>query len=183
MQTQNRPPCRSSKASRGVLLIEILVALAIVAVLGCLVLPAFQQMLREYRLRVAAQDLSSQIAWTRSEALRRSGRVTLRFTPLSDCPNGLPAGAKYCGWRIYQEADGQLLHQHLLPRGIHISEVNSAGGDDVNFTGSDMDAIPGLGIKSFVLSAEGASGDRASRILCMSSGGRVRIAAAGECKA
>lgn len=62
---------------RGVSLIEVLVAIAIAAILGGLAAPPFLESLARNRLDGAVSVLANDLQFTRSEAIRRRTNVTL----------------------------------------------------------------------------------------------------------
>jgi type IV fimbrial biogenesis protein FimT len=71
------PAARTCKGGQGFTLIELVVALAVVAILAAVGLPAMQQMLNAYRLNSQAEELASTFQLARSEALRRATPVTV----------------------------------------------------------------------------------------------------------
>lgn len=64
-------------ASRGLTLVELMLVLAVAALLLAVGAPSFASMLREHRLTVFANELHAAIWLARSEAIRRGHRVTL----------------------------------------------------------------------------------------------------------
>ncbi|WP_426111277.1 GspH/FimT family pseudopilin [Massilia sp. PWRC2] len=70
--------CRRRAA--GLTLVELLVVLAIAAILLSLALPALGGMLRSYQLRLAATDFMGAVELTRSQALALGQRVMLAPT-------------------------------------------------------------------------------------------------------
>jgi len=96
------------KYSRGFTLVELMVTLAVLAILATLAIPSFQEVIRSSRLSTAANDLSSAMALARSEAVRRGARVTLcRSSTYSEalpvCDTG--SGSWSDGWVLFVNAD------------------------------------------------------------------------------
>lgn len=84
----------------GFTLLELLVTLAIVAIIASLAAPAFQNMIATQRVRSAANDLVVTLNFARSEAVKR--RATVLVTP---------AGATYAkGWDV--ELAGADIRKH-----------------------------------------------------------------------
>ncbi|WP_229448220.1 GspH/FimT family pseudopilin [Massilia sp. CF038] len=84
---------------RGFSLLELLIALAIGAVLIALALPAIRDLLLRYQLKAAVGDLVSAIDLTRSQAIARADRVLM--VPLD------AAGKNWGGgWVVFVDADG-----------------------------------------------------------------------------
>lgn len=66
-------------SSKGVTLIELMVTIAVLAVLLTLAAPSFGDFFQRYRLRGAADDVVSLIAISRAEAITRNRDVAIRF--------------------------------------------------------------------------------------------------------
>ena len=61
--------------SAGFTLIELMIAIALLAVLVSVGLPSFKQMMRNYEVRVAAESVSNGLQRARAEAVARNSRV------------------------------------------------------------------------------------------------------------
>ena len=74
-------PFRSSGLRRqaGFTLIEALIVMTIMTVLVSVALPSFSDFTREQRIRAASFDLVSDLMLARSEAIKRSGTVSLNL--------------------------------------------------------------------------------------------------------
>lgn len=59
----------------GVTLVELVIAMAILAILATLALPSFQTMIENQRLRAAAESMLNGLQLARAEAIRRNARV------------------------------------------------------------------------------------------------------------
>ena len=114
--------CPLCKRAGGFSLPELVVVLAIAAILAALALPNMGAVLRAQRLKVAVNDLFGSIGMTRALALARNGRV--QMVPRD------PLGADWArGWTVFvdRDADGrpgagdEILHEHAaLGAGIAI---------------------------------------------------------------
>jgi len=82
--------------SQGLTLMELLVMLAIIAVLGTLAAPSFSAFIARGRVSGAAEALAQDLNLARSESLRRNGDVTLSFSPGSAWCYGSVAGSTAC---------------------------------------------------------------------------------------
>ena len=66
--------------SRGVTLIELMVTIAVLAILAMLAAPSFADFFQRYRLRGAAEEVTSLVANARAEALMRNRNVGVVFS-------------------------------------------------------------------------------------------------------
>jgi type IV fimbrial biogenesis protein FimT len=99
----------------GFTLLELVTAVAIVAVLVGIAIPTFLTLIQKQRVAIAANDLFSAITLTRSEAIRRGERVDL-------VPRD---GASWAsGWVVFMDAN----HNHLLDQGEIIIRQHAAVG-------------------------------------------------------
>ena len=68
-------------SSRGFTLLELIVVVALLAIISALAAPSFKDLLAAQRVRVTAYNIVSDLTLARSEALKRGENVTL--TPTS----------------------------------------------------------------------------------------------------
>ena len=87
------PGSRSVSGQHGLTLLELMVTVAIVAILGTLAAPSFQHMIQANRTRTVALELMDTLNLARSEAVRRG-------QPVSLCPsrNGSSCATSDAGW-------------------------------------------------------------------------------------
>ena len=164
----------------GLTLVEVLVVLAIVAILAGLAMPGFGRTLEQYRLRDAEEALRSALYAARSEAIRRGGGVTLRRASGGGC---MPASDQdwSCGWAVFADTDGNgrndpgeaLIQAWTAPRGVQatVSVASPSTYLNLNRTGR----FHNLGAFRFTLRPEGSIDETAARVLCMSSAGRLQV--------
>jgi type IV fimbrial biogenesis protein FimT len=89
------------KLSVGFTLVELIVVIAILAILAGIVMPSFQNTIRNQRVKNASFELFASLILARSEAIKRNGDVTI--TPVS--------GSWESGWQI-TSSDGTVLKNH-----------------------------------------------------------------------
>lgn len=112
---------RTFAAQAGFSLIELMIAIAILGVLVSLAAPSFSQMLRLQKVKALAYDLQDDIAFARSEAIKRNGVVTLT-------PKDTAASKDWAkGWDITTTtpAAATLKSQDAISGGVTGSGVNT----------------------------------------------------------
>ena len=103
---------------RGYTLLELLVTVAIVAIVASLAVPSFQNMIATQRVRSAANDLVASLNFARSEAVKRNTTVLVT-----------PAGASWAaGWDV--EVGGADLRRH---EPVESLTITSKAGTDGQF--------------------------------------------------
>ncbi|MDM0012063.1 GspH/FimT family protein [Variovorax sp. J22P168] len=173
--------------AHGLVLVELLVVAAIVAILAGLASPHFSSAIVRQRVRNAGDDLAAALHLARAEALRRGSQVVLRKTEVPGCP--APSARDWsCGWAVFADFDedgrfgpGDELIQAWPPLRSVLATTNAPAPSDalaVNRWGR----FPGLGAFRFTLTPSNQSRVDATEVLCMSAGGRVhRTRGTGEC--
>ena len=66
-----------NRSAKGFTLIELMVALAVLAILATIGIPSFQRLVAEYRVSSQANATQSALQFARSEALKRRGDVVI----------------------------------------------------------------------------------------------------------
>lgn len=85
---------RRALPARGLTLVELVIALAVLAVLATLALPSFGSLLNRHRLQAAAETLALDLAEARHEAARAGTPLHVVFRP----------GAQWC-WAVARTPD------------------------------------------------------------------------------
>jgi len=88
----------------GFTLVELLVTISIAAILLSVAVPSFQDFFRNSRLASQSNDLLASLALSRSEAIRRGGRVTLcPRDPAEATPTCKADGNWADGWIVFAD--------------------------------------------------------------------------------
>ncbi len=120
--------------NRGFTLIELLVTLSIAAILAAIALPSFDATIQRNRISITASNLQADLAYARSEAVRRGRSVAL-------CPATLGASASCnggtdwaTGWIVFVDqngngaldADESVLRQRSPERNLSVSPLSGS---------------------------------------------------------
>lgn len=134
-------------AHNGFTLIEIMVAVAIVAILVTLATPSWQELIANNRSRSAVNDWIASTQFARSEALRTNGRVTMcKSSNGTSCSTDGDTGFEI-GWIVKtgtSGAGGTVLQDTLAKDGISMASGSNSltflpnGLPVGNFTGEHM---------------------------------------------
>lgn len=159
----------TSTPGHGFTVIELMVVVAIAAVVLGLALPSFDSMVKRWRTRTAAENLVSAIYLARSEAARFGG-VQLANSDELGCPR--VTGQWQCGWKIQTlGSPPQILQRSEAVKHMLITRRPAHNVMNYNAFGQ----LNGLAAYSFVVVHQANQSDRSKAItICVSSAGRVR---------
>lgn len=101
---------RTRRAGTGFTIVELMVTVAVAAILATIAVPSYQTVTRSVRVRTASSELVSDLVRARSEAIKRNADVMVVPEPL-----GWEAG-----WRI-ESAGGTLISSHGSVPGIRVT--------------------------------------------------------------
>jgi prepilin-type N-terminal cleavage/methylation domain-containing protein len=118
---------RHTKGTRGLTLIELMIGLAICAVLLSLAVPSFQAYLQRNRLKAAALGLELALREARWEAARRSQAVHLVFKTGADWCYALTTNAD-CDCKVQQPCRLKTVRGSDL-RGVQLLQSHDARFD------------------------------------------------------
>lgn len=172
-------------SSCGMTLIELMVSVAIVAVVASLAVPSFRTMLVKRSVQSAADSLVSDMRLARSEALKRSTRTAIcRSTDGTSCSSVV--GSWNEGWIVFIDknanssvdtGDEIIRVQQALP---NINSIRGpAGADPIQIVKYDPAGFAKAANQSFVFTPTGTVPDGTTRLVCISIQGRPALRAEG----
>lgn len=111
---------RPGRRSAGFTITEMLIVVAIMGILAAIAAPYMGDMIRRQRLKTAAFDVFSSLAFARSEAIKRNTTVTIT-----------PTGGNWAGgWRIVDS------NNNILRQQSGWDSLTATGPSSVVFAGS-----------------------------------------------
>ncbi|SHH79618.1 pilus assembly FimT family protein [Ferrimonas marina] len=176
---------RPAKGSRGLTLVNLLVALAILAILLAIAMPSFTDMAQKLRLRGAAFQLLETVHQGKSEAIKRNlDSISLKFINetgggwcyrLTDVPNSCTACALVDGsGNPIDQTNKCDINGDGIVRGGDSSAFSSVTAT-ANFGGNTTLSVPGRRNSFTAGNGRFALGDDLAICVVTSNVGRARI--------
>lgn len=180
-----------SQHPHGFTLVELMITLAVVAIVVSIAAPSMGQFIRENRAATQANNVLASIQLARSEAINRNVRVTLRSTTGGSVwENGWSVFTDWNGDGVFdgdpddkdcsiENQECQLMIQEALPNGITLrTGAIYAVGLSFLPSGEIRQAGGGIGNDTFTLCAPLTN----QREIIVAAGGRPRVVDTGlEC--
>ncbi|MDC2859341.1 MULTISPECIES: GspH/FimT family pseudopilin [Delftia] len=177
--SSTRPQARPG--AKGFTAIELMVVVAILAVLTTLAAPSFNLIIERWRVRQTVEALQSTLQYARSEAVRRGGGVFIQKLPQGT--KGCTLAAQHadwgCGWVVFVDRNGnrhwdpkEELQRFDTPARTLVTRSRSASIISVDRWGQ----LGGLTAMGFAIAPSPAGiTSAATQGICVSSGGRIRV--------
>jgi len=179
------------KKYTGFTLIELMVVIAIVALMAALAAPSFKQMIQSNTVSSAVNSFMADMRFARSEAIRRGGSVVLcrSNSPEAADPNcgtgsGTGGNGWVTGWFVFHDLDGDKgkdANEPVLRAQGPLTSLDSAletsgGSSSTKFRFTPTGRLVSLGSATGIQFGGADFPTEQQRVVCVSVGGRARVA-------
>ena len=180
--------------SRGFTLLEVMVVLAIVAILTTLAAPSFVALIQSNAVSGNVNSFIADVRYARSEAIRRGGAVLMcrsdapeAIAPVCNTTAGTNGWAS--GWIIFEDRDGTLNYsattdasQLLKVQGpiTNLDSIMESGGSASKLQFTATGRMKNLtSATSLQFGSNTTMPNSRQRVVCINASGRARIAGDG----
>ena len=159
----------------GISIIDVMVVIALIAILSAIAVPNYIGWLPKYRLSTSARDVLSDLEYARATAIKVNAGVIVEFDTVNNTYRlWIDNGALTNKDNWVKDGDERTLRSRSTAPGISLTAANFSGSPRVRFTGNGIPEVqtvpPSLGGGNITLANK-----ISSRTVSLSFGGKARI--------
>lgn len=172
--------------NRGFTLVELLVTIAIAAILLKLAVPGMQGFMESSAINKHVTTFMADLRYARSEAIRNNAKVVMCRSVNSEaatptCTTTNPSNVWANGWLVFVDRNGNNTYQSsdtlLRVQGAFSDSGGiGPGASTIDFLRFGSTGILEVGMSSFVFNPVSLTGSR-QKLVCISKQGRARVLA------
>lgn len=179
---QSQPRIAQSIGAAGFTILELMIAVAVLAILMGIAVPSFSEMIRQNRLAAQSNDFLTATAVARSEAVKRGSRVTLCPANGNNCSGNAVWSS---GWLVITDdgpnigtldAGEMVLQRWPSAAGQSLAVTNGGGLTSVSYIGSGATTLAAAGTTFTITGAKGCKNPNGQRIVTVATSGRASVA-------
>ena len=182
MHTHRPPQTTAWRLVAGFTAIEMMVTVAIMAILASIEIPSFTLIIEHWRVNDATNAMTDTLYLARAEAIKRGGNIGIQKIPKTapGCKLANTNEEWGCGWFIFEDSNSDGKWQatetkiQTVTTPTNINVIHKSGGTSIKVDRYGM--MSGLNAKGFIFAPEPAGiSSPATQGICMSSGGRIKV--------
>jgi type IV fimbrial biogenesis protein FimT len=168
------------RASAGVSLIELLIVVALVAILGGLAAPSFVDTFRRYRVDAVREEMLATFSLARIEAIRRGFNVVVERTPLCASANPVSVFDWSCGWTVYVDTNANNVQDNAEPTlqavtvPSQVAVIGTVLANPTDITFNRLGQVATLVDQQISIYPQGQAPFN-GQLICFSTGSRFRV--------
>ena len=173
------PAVRRRRRAAGFTLVELMVTIAVAAIVVALGVPSFMRTLARHTIASQAEELQDAVRIGRNEAMKRSGPVVLCRTEESNPSHCAASGGSWQTWVLFTDvarSGAFAAGDSVLRQRQEASRRTTVTGDaaSIHFEATGI-AHADTGNAVFVLGERGATDHAQQRQVCVNPRGEVAI--------